>query len=291
MKRIVAVILAVIMTLCFASCGEKKSAATLEDKYIAAVQKCIDSGENDKAVELLKQGIEKTKSEKLQQMLDSLGASNTTDVPTTEAPTTAAPTTEAKVLEIEDETSSKTHYYNGDVYYPIKNNYIRPKIKGESSDIAELNKTIEAEYNSMIGDYDERYSYDIKYKKVSYNGICQLIVTNDYFVYATSDSGRKYSIIMFDETTAEVLTVNEVIKRLNLDGPKLVEKAKEEYDAVTSEENRYPDDTYNPSSVTSLKLFFEDDSVKCLIGYFGDVGGGFVEIVDIGKVSDFKKSE
>ena len=114
MKRIVAVTLAVIMTLCFASCGEKKSAATLEDKYIAAVQKCIDSGENDKAVELLKQGIEKTKSEKLQQMLDSLGASNTTDVPTTEAPTTAATTaveisTTQIITEVKTEVSQKSY--------------------------------------------------------------------------------------------------------------------------------------------------------------------------------------
>lgn len=76
MKKISFLLLIVLTCLSLTACNSNPQNTTseisFEDKYYAYAQSCIDSGDEDKAKEVLKEGIEKTDSEKLQKLLDTL---------------------------------------------------------------------------------------------------------------------------------------------------------------------------------------------------------------------------
>ena len=74
MKKSILTVLIIAMLFCFAGCEKEKNSSEsaqtdLVSKYYEYAQSCISENDTEKAKEVLKEGIEKTKSSVLSDLL------------------------------------------------------------------------------------------------------------------------------------------------------------------------------------------------------------------------------
>lgn len=81
MKKIILVLLSISLILCVCGCSSKNTASTpnIETQYYNYAKECIENKDTEKAKQVLEEGIEKTGSEKLKELLDSLNAESNED--------------------------------------------------------------------------------------------------------------------------------------------------------------------------------------------------------------------
>lgn len=81
MRKFLLTAMILIAALCLCACSGKNTSSTpdLVTQYYNYAKDCIDSGDKEKASAALKEGIEKTDSQKLKDLLDSLNKSNVSE--------------------------------------------------------------------------------------------------------------------------------------------------------------------------------------------------------------------
>lgn len=110
MKRICLIALSLVLMLTFVGCGTGDTVELdLVTPYYEYAQKCIDEGKTDEAIKALEEGIEKTKSEKLQKLLEEITkkTEENKDTASSEKPATSEKTESTETPSRNPQTSSK----------------------------------------------------------------------------------------------------------------------------------------------------------------------------------------
>ena len=77
MREIISFIIVLCMVLSFCGCSANNNdAPDLETKYYEYAQECIEKGDTETAIKALEEGVEKTGSEKLKELLNTLKDDN-----------------------------------------------------------------------------------------------------------------------------------------------------------------------------------------------------------------------
>lgn len=78
MKKAIIVLICICVALCFSGCSPKDNGdtTTIETKYYEYAQECIEKGDTETAIKALEEGVEKTGSEKLKELLNTLTEEN-----------------------------------------------------------------------------------------------------------------------------------------------------------------------------------------------------------------------
>lgn len=181
MKKIILVLLSVCLIFCVCGCSSKDTTSkpNIETQYYNYAKECIENKDTEKAKQVLEEGVEKTGSEKLKELLESLDTKSKEDTSAVDTESnvsdntssTESSNTQSVTESSSSQTTTPTQTESKPSIVPLANTYWC-QYDSFTEQISNLHfkseNVLEYDFGNTGGFYDYDYQYNGKQLVVKY---------------------------------------------------------------------------------------------------------------------------